>query len=76
MYDSNPISKKLFENPSQLNFNLITPEILSNLARFTNTRITQLYIYIVQILRMLESNIDNKRDNKPNTLKQTMQSSD
>lgn len=32
----------------------------------------QSYIYIIQTLKILKANIDNKSDNKPNTLKQVI----
>ena len=75
-YGSAPISKRLLEKPSQPNPNLATPETPSNLARFTNTRVAQSHVYMVQTLRMLESNVDNKGDDEPNTLKQAMHCSD
>lgn len=75
-YGSTPISKKLLDNPNQLNPNLAIPEISSSLVQFTSIYVAQSHIHIVQILRILESNMNNKGDDKPNILKQAMHYSD
>lgn len=64
-YSSAPVLRKLLNNPSQPNSNLATLEIFLNLARFTSTSVLQSYIYIVQILKILEFNLNNKRDDNP-----------
>ncbi len=75
-YGSAPISRRLVDKPTQSNLNPNTPEISSSLARFTSTRVAQSRIQMVQILRMLESNIDNEGDIEPNSLNQAMHRTD
>lgn len=69
IYGSATISRKFVDNPNQPNPNLTTQKTSSSLAKFISIRIAQSYIYIVYILRMLKSNINNGGDNKPNSLK-------
>ncbi len=72
IYGSALISKKLLDNPSQPSLNSASPNIFSSLARFTSTRTTQSNVHMIQTFRMLESNIDNKGDDEPNTPKQAV----
>lgn len=66
----------LVDNASQPNSNPDNLDISSSLAQFISIRVAQFYIHMVQTLRMLESNMDNKRDNKPNSLNQAMKHAD
>ena len=72
-YGSASISKKLLDNPSQSSLNTASLDTLSSLPQFTSTWTAQSNVHMVQTLRMLDSNIDNKGDDdEPNTLKQVM----
>ncbi len=71
-YCSTLISRKLFDNPDQSSFNHTSPDTPSRLAQFTKTRIAQSNVHMVQTLKMLESNLDNKEDHKPNTINQAI----
>lgn len=51
---------KLLYNPSEPNFNPATLETSFSLAQFTTTCVAQSHIHMVQTLRTLESNMDNK----------------
>ena len=75
-YGSAPISRKLVDNPSQPSSNPASPDTPSSLAQFTSTRTAQSNVHMVQTLRMLESNIDNKGDDERNTLKQAIRRPD
>lgn len=59
-YRSIPILIELLDNLNQLNLNLVTLKTPLNLAQFTSTHIPQSYVYMVQILKMLKSNVNNK----------------
>lgn len=69
-YDSTPISKRLLNNSSQSYPNLAIPKTIFSLAQFIGTCVSQSHVYIIQILKILKFNIDNKRDDKPNTCKE------
>ncbi len=75
-YGSAPISRRLVDNSTQSSLNLNTAETPSSLERFTSTRVAQSPIHMVQTLRMLESNVDNKGDDEPNSLNQAMHRTD
>ena len=62
--------------PKQPNKTFNSREAPLNFARFTNTRIPQSHIHMVQTLRMLVANVDNKGDDEPDTLKQAIRYSD
>lgn len=76
IYGFVPVSRKFVDNLSQPNPNLTTLETLSNLAQFTSTWVAQFHIYIVYKLRILELNVNNERDNEPNSLKQAIHYTD
>ena len=71
-YGSALISRRLLDNLSQPNHYLATPETSSSPALFTSTRVTWSHIHMVKTLRMLKSNLDNKRDDEPNSLSQAV----
>ena len=71
-YGSIPISRRLVNNLTQSNLNPNTAETPSSLAQFTSTRIAQSHIHMVQTLRILEFNMDNEGEDKPNSLNQAM----
>ena len=75
-YCSSPISRKLLDNRSQPSLNSDSPDTFSSLAQFTSTRTAKSNVHMVQTLRMLESNVDNERDDEPNTLKQALRRPD
>ncbi len=75
-YSSAQISGRLVDKPTQLNVNPNTPEAPLSLARFTSTRVAHSHIHMVQKLRILESNMDNERDDEPNSLNQAMHRTD
>ncbi len=68
-YGSAPILRKLLDHPGQPRLNPARPDILSSLVQFASTRIAQSHVQMVQTLRMLESNLDNEGNDKPNTIK-------
>ena len=71
-YGSAPILRKLLDNPGQPSLNSASPDTPSSLAQFASTWITQSHVHMVQTLRMLESNLNNEGDDKPNTIKQAI----
>ena len=75
-YGTTTKSSRHPDAPKQPNKTFNSREAPPNLARFTTTRVPQSYIHMVQILRMLAANVDNKGDDEPDTLKQAMRRSD
>ncbi len=75
-YGFAPISKKLLDNLSQLSLYPARSDKSFSLAQFAITRIAESHVHMLQTLRMFESNIDNERDGKPNTLKQAIRHPD
>ncbi len=71
-YGSAPISRQLLNDNSQPDSNLESLDASSSSARFTSTCAAKSHAHFVQTLRMLESNIDNKRQDEPDTLKQAI----
>lgn len=67
IYGFTLISRKLVNNTPQPNLNPNIIEIPSSLAQFINTHIAQSQIHMVSTLRMLEFNVDNEGDDKPNS---------
>ena len=71
-YDSIPISSKLLDIPKHLDGNSDTKDTSSNLTQFTSTHISQSHIYMVQTPKILATNIANKDNDEPGTLKQAI----
>ncbi len=75
-YGSSPISRELLKDTPQTDSNLESLDASSSSARFTSTHVAKPHAHLVQILRMLESNIDNEGQDEPGTLKQAICCSD
>lgn len=75
-YGSIKISSRLLDTPKHPDSNVDSRDTSSRLAQFTSIRVPQSHVHIVQILRLLEANVDNKEDDEPNILKQAMRRSD
>ena len=71
-YSANLISSRSVNSPTKPTQDPNITDEPSSLAQFTSTRVPQSHIHIVQTLRKLEANIDNKGDDEPNTLKQAI----
>lgn len=68
-YSSTTISSKLLNAFKHLDQNLDIKDTFSSLTRFISICVPQSHIHMVQTLRILEANVDNKSNNEPNTLK-------
>ncbi len=71
-YSSNLISIWILSSQIQPDWNLKNTGTPSSLAWSTNTCVSQSNIHMIQTLRMLETNIDNKSDHKTNILQQAI----
>lgn len=71
-YSLNLISSQTLSFFIQPDQNLEYTNTASKIAQFTNTCVFWSNIYMIQTLKMLEANINNKGDDEPRTLKQTI----
>lgn len=68
-YSFTPMSSRFLDHPRHLDQNFDNRNTSSSLAEFTSTCILQLHIYMVQTLKILETNINNKNNDELNTFK-------